>query len=125
MVLGKKRTLCFVVTALMMLQAVASLWGAPHAHDEAAMAQAEKVRHSVLAALSEEHGHSHEDGEPDERVPGHLHGHNPFDHSHETPSVTSGFAVGTPAMFDEWAPSGEGLARTGSPARIDRPPRYT
>ena len=109
----------------MMLQAVASLWDVSLAHGDAAMAQAEKERHGVLAPLSEEHGHSHEDGEPDERVPGHFHGHNPFDHSHETPSVTSGFAVMSLTFFDDWTPRWEGLVRTGSPERIDRPPKFT
>lgn len=108
----------------MMFQAVASLWGVTHAHGSAAIVLVEEARHSALAAVSEEHGHSHEDGEPDEQVPGHLHDHNPFDHSHETPSMASGFSVASPTVFSERILGKAFLAQTGPSEQIDRPPKH-
>ena len=45
--------------------------------------KAEAVRHADLAATIAEHGHSHDEGEPSEQIPGHVHGHNAADHLHE------------------------------------------
>ena len=122
MALIKKRRFCFLTILLMTLQAAAIPWGAEHAPDRVALAQAEEVRHSTLAPSSEEPGHAHDDGEPDERVPGHLHSHNAFDHSHETPSVISSFGIISPASFQEWKPDHGFPTRTGPPYQIDRPP---
>jgi hypothetical protein len=122
-VLVSKQKLCFVIILSMMLQAAATFWGVTHAHGGAAMAQAEEARHSVLTAVSEDHGHSHEDGESDERKPGHLHDHNPFDHSHETPSMSSGLGVTSPTVFSERIQGNAFLAHTGPPEQIDRPPK--
>ncbi|MDA0651960.1 MAG: hypothetical protein O3C49_01620 [Proteobacteria bacterium] len=107
----------------MTLQAAAISWGVAHAHDGVTMAQAEEARHGMLAPSSEGPGHSHDDGEPDERVPGHFHGHNAFDHSHEAPGVISGFNAVSPVAFPQWK-AGHGFpTRAGPPYQIDRPPK--
>jgi len=118
-----KRRLCAVTILLMLDQVVATAWGVAHTHGGAAVAMAEEARHGVLAPFAEKHSHSHEDGEPGEQVPGHIHGHNPFDHSHETPSVVADFGVTSPILFDEWNPGMGFPARTGPPLLIERPPK--
>jgi hypothetical protein len=53
-------------------------------HDTLTISTAEAARHAVLVAQEiAEHGHSHDDGEPHEQSAGHLHGHDPADHSHQ------------------------------------------
>ena len=54
------------------------------AHDPLALAAAESARHAALVAQEiAEHGHSHDDGEAHEQSGGHMHGHDPADHSHQ------------------------------------------
>jgi hypothetical protein len=54
------------------------------AHDPLALSAAEAARHAALVAQEiAEHGHSHEDGDDHEQSPGHMHGHDPADHSHQ------------------------------------------
>jgi len=73
-----------VVVALMVcasLFAVALLSSA--SHDPAAQASAQVERHAQLAMAQAEHGHIHASGVDEETSPGHVHGHNPLDHSHD------------------------------------------
>jgi len=44
---------------------------------------AEAARHAILKADKVDHGHSHDDGVGDERRPGHIHGQQTGDHSHD------------------------------------------
>lgn len=54
------------------------------AHDPLALSGAEAERHAAMMAQEiAEHGHSHDDGDPHEPEAGHLHGHDPADHSHQ------------------------------------------
>ena len=56
----------------------------PSLHAPTHSAALEDARHAVLADVeASEHGHSHDDGEPYESKPGHAHGHDPADHSHQ------------------------------------------
>jgi hypothetical protein len=118
------RRLRVIIVLLTVFQAVAAAWGIGHAHSGAAVAHAEKIRHDVLAAPSANHGHTHEDGEPTEQVPGHFHGHNVFDHSHETLSIISGFAIRSPILFREWNANWGLSALARPPDPIERPPKY-
>lgn len=107
----------------MTLQAMAGGWNVGHAHNSAVMAQTEEARHGVLAPSLDKHGHTHENGEPDERAPGHLHGHNAFDHSHETPSVIFSFDAISLIVPQERNPDLGFSARNAPPDPIDRPPK--
>jgi hypothetical protein len=109
---------------LTIFQAVALAWGIGHAHSGAAVAQAEQISHGMLAASSQKHGHTHEDGEPAEQVPGHLHGHNALDHSHEAPSIISGANVTAPILFQAWNPNSGVSAQARPPDPIERPPKF-
>jgi hypothetical protein len=92
-------------------------------HNAYAMAQAEAVRHAELAASIAEHGHAHEEGEPDERLPGHVHGHNTADHIHETANVVGAVQLGTPRFVRTVIPHEQEQASSGTPSGLERPPR--
>lgn len=100
----------------------------PHAahspsHDPVALAAAEAERHALLEAQIAEHGHSHDDGEEHEQVAGHTHGHNPADHSHETPTTPPGGAPVVPALVEAIVPMARETAHLGTTYRLERPPR--
>lgn len=85
----------------------------------------EATRHAVLAANDAlEHEHSHDDGEPYEKIAGHAHGHDPADHSHQVAfvSVNTFRAV----KFPKTNPlsTSPDLVRQQSGFGIDRPPKH-
>lgn len=92
-------------------------------HNSQALAQAEAQRHAELTQAIADHGHSHDDGEPDERLPGHIHGHNSTDHIHETANLVSPIEFGMPRFVRTvMRPASQG-AEPGLPSTLDRPPR--
>ena len=58
-------------------------------HDSFAILAAEKQAHAEFADGTSDHGHVHDEGDQKEREPGHVHGHNPADHSHETAGMVA------------------------------------
>ncbi|HEV7257318.1 MAG TPA: hypothetical protein VGN82_06010 [Bosea sp. (in: a-proteobacteria)] len=92
-------------------------------HNAYAMAQAEAARHAELAASIAEHGHSHEEGEPDERLPGHVHGHNTADHVHETANVVGIVQLGAPRFVRTAIPHEHEQASSRTLSGLERPPR--
>lgn len=97
------------------------------AHGSLAL-QMEHDRHTGLAAgkTAADHGHSHDDDDPaDHKRPGHLHGHDASDHTHDTGTVVrlrASDRVPLPRQF--------GLRLEPPPGpdptfRLDRPPRLT
>ncbi|MDP2120342.1 MAG: hypothetical protein Q8K28_10600 [Hoeflea sp.] len=83
---------------------------------------AEQMRQAELAS-ADDHGHSHDDGELEEQRAGHSHGHNPADHSHETPHLAGQLYL---AYRDKnrihFASIPETIELGGS-FRLDRPPK--
>ena len=61
--------------------------------------------------------------EEDERVAGHSPGHNPADHSHETPTTPPGIAAAVPPLLRTWLPMPPQTAHLGASYRLERPPR--
>ncbi|RST86568.1 hypothetical protein EJC49_09820 [Aquibium carbonis] len=115
---------------LCMVVAFATAFGSllPHAkqspsHDPFALAAAEAERHAQLEAEFAEHGHSHDDGMEHERAAGHLHGHNPADHSHETPTTPPDDVPVVPALVRAIVPTPPDAAHLGASYRLERPPR--
>lgn len=92
-------------------------------HNAYAIAQAEAVRHAELAASIAEHGHAHEEGEPDERLPGHVHGHNTADHIHETANVVGVVQLGTPGFVRTGTRHEHRRSASEVPGGLKRPPR--
>lgn len=95
----------------------------PSPHGPAASVDGE-YRH--LAKVTKDHhghGHDHETGSPKEHSPGHTHGHNATDHSHEPPSAfTQPLAIAFhPAR--EWSLSPFAELDRRSISQLDRPPR--
>jgi hypothetical protein len=92
-------------------------------HNAYAIAQAEVVRHAELAASISEHGHAHEEGEPDERLPGHVHGHNTADHVHETANIAGLIQLGTPRFVRTEIQYEHRRSASKRPGGLERPPR--
>lgn len=92
-------------------------------HNLYAAAQAEAVRHAELAATIAEHGYAHDEGEPSEQIPGHVHGHNAADHLHETADTLSIVVLVTPGFARTTVPHDPVTADPGHPDGLERPPR--
>jgi hypothetical protein len=92
-------------------------------HNPAALAAAEVERHTELEAHLAQHGHVHEDGSEDEQCPGHLHGHNPADHSHESPDTLSAVNAPPCPFGPAWQACPATVADLGMTFRFERPPR--
>lgn len=94
------------------------------AHDPLALSAAEAARHAALVAQDiAEHGHSHEDGDDHEQSPGHMHGHDPADHSHQFaffPGNAGHWGLPAPQRWPSFL-SGPPDPATGF--GIDRPPK--
>ncbi|WP_152579633.1 hypothetical protein [Bosea sp. LC85] len=108
------------------LAVVAMLLSAVHVqsgHNAYAMAQAEVQRHAELAAAIAKHGHAHDEGEPDERLPGHVHGHNTADHIHETANLVGQIQLGMPRFVRTVMRHEPEGVEPGLPSALERPPR--
>jgi hypothetical protein len=92
-------------------------------HNAYATAQAEALRHAELAATIAEQGHAHDEGEPSEKLPGHVHGHNAADHLHETADRLTVIALVTPGFARTNAAHDPVMADPGHPDGLKRPPR--
>ncbi|MFG1375116.1 hypothetical protein V5F32_23320 [Xanthobacter oligotrophicus] len=113
----------FVVAFAMTLGMLLSPVGRSASHDPAALAAAEAARHAELAAEVEDHGHVHDDGAEDEQSPGHSHGHNPADHSHETPNILAVALAPAVPVSRGWHPCPPVFAHIQASFRHERPPR--
>lgn len=82
-----RSTLAYCLMVSLVLSIALSSFTMTQSHLPGQQAAAEKVKHAESAMKVHEHGHSHHDGEDHERNEGHVHGHNPADHSHEKPYV--------------------------------------
>ncbi|MDH1271573.1 hypothetical protein N5C81_28695 [Rhizobium pusense] len=112
-----------VIAIAMMFGMLLSPIGTSASHNPAALAEAEAARHVELKAQLAEHGHVHDDGLEDEQSPGHSHGHNPADHSHETPNILSPVKAPAPPVGRTWHFHPPVVADLGTVFRLERPPR--
>ena len=85
---------------------------------------AEAERHAELKQQSAAHGHIHDDGDDGERVRGHVHGHNPADHSHDTPIGVAQSGVDLPLVQQGWPPQAGPILSGRNSDPMDRPPEY-
>ncbi|SIR59340.1 hypothetical protein SAMN05880592_1369 [Bosea sp. TND4EK4] len=124
MLLRRIRALsCLVIALAMALGMTLSAAHVSAGHNAYAIAEAEAVRHAELAAEIAAHGHAHEDGEADERLPGHVHGHNTADHVHETANVVALIQLGIPSFARTAIRHEHQRSASGQPASLERPPR--
>ncbi|OYX67809.1 MAG: hypothetical protein B7Y95_22130 [Rhizobiales bacterium 32-66-11] len=112
-----------VIAFAMTIGMLLSPMGSSASHNPVALAAAEAIRHAELVAQVEAHGHTHDDGEANEQSPGHSHGHNPADHSHETASTLPGFAQPVPPIGRRWLAQPPSVADLEACFRLERPPR--
>jgi len=92
-------------------------------HNAHAIAQAEVVRHAELAAETAAHGHSHDEGKAEERLAGHVHGHNTTDHVHETANIVALVQLGSPRFVRTAIRHEQQRSASGRPKGLERPPR--
>lgn len=114
---------CLVIALAMALGVLLSTVHLAAGHNAVATAQAEAVRHAELAATIAEHGHAHDEGEPAERLPGHVHGHNAADHLHETADRLTVATLVTPGFARTGVAHDPVTADPGHPDGLERPPR--
>lgn len=95
------------------------------AHMPNRLSEAEQQRHQQLQIEIAEHGHSHDDGLEDERHPGHHHGHDAADHSHDIPNVLAIAVMPQRAIIRSWQPVYHQLAIPMDAYRHKRPPRLS
>ncbi|WP_095081633.1 hypothetical protein [Mesorhizobium sophorae] len=112
-----------VVAFAMTLGMLLSPAGSSVSHDPIALVAAEAARHAKLAGQIETHGHVHDDGATEDQGPGHSHGHNPADHSHETANTLLDFAPAVPATGRNWVICPPSFPEPEASSRLDRPPR--
>jgi hypothetical protein len=93
------------------------------AHDPVALAAAEMTRYAALQAEIAEHGHAHDDGEGQEQSSGHMHGHDPADHSHQTVYITGTASHESKLPAQDWPSSLSSVDDPGTAFGIDRPPK--
>ena len=115
--------LCLAIAIAVVAGTLLSIAHAPMGHNAYVAAQAEALRHSQLAVAMADHGHAHEEGDPGERMPGHVHGHNSADHIHETANLVGGISLSAPQSARVEMPYELHLLVSGIIGALDRPPR--
>jgi len=108
----------------MALGAVASTVRTALSHNPAVLLVIEAERHKLLSQEIADHGHSHDDGWSDEQAPGHSHGHDPADHSHETPSILPRLATIAPPVWAAWIAAPPQMRPSGQIYPFERPPKH-
>ena len=93
------------------------------AHSTIDTTQTEQVRHAALSQTNSDHGHSHDDGDTQERLPGHSHGHNAADHSHDTGNAVLIRVPEQGSVHGGWYRADRQIPVPDQMFRLDRPPR--
>ena len=88
-----------------------------------APASAEAARHAQLGEGATGDRHVHDEGEPDERGPGHLHSDGPAEHSHEKLGVMARVSTVLAPQGDCWVSAAIASLHLHGRRRLDRPPR--
>ena len=85
--------------------------------------QADELRHAGLSVLPTDVEHSHDDGDDDERRPGHRHGHGVSDHAHDTSWIAPTSLTIAPQEAVMWQLAHGPGRWPGMVFGLDRPPR--
>jgi hypothetical protein len=70
-----------------------------------------------------EHGHSHDDGETHDQTSGHMHGHDPADHSHQFAFLSGSSGHWSLPSPEGWPQAWNGAPDPATGSGIDRPPK--
>lgn len=116
--------LCGFLALVMALGSVAATVRTALSHNPAILVAIEAERHAILAQEIADHGHSHDDGWEDEQAPGHSHGHDPADHSHDVPSVLSAFVEMTPPAWRVWSARVRDAPAVTKTYPFEKPPKH-
>lgn len=116
--------LCSFLALVMALGSVASTVRTALSHNPAVLLAIEAERHAALAQEIADHGHSHDDGWQDEQAPGHSHGHDPADHSHDVPSVVAALVQMTPPAWRLWSATVRDAPAVTKIYPFEKPPKH-
>lgn len=124
MLLRGRRAIVYLLLALILaLGTTASSVIVNLSHNPAVLVAAESERHAEIERQLAEHGHSHEDGVGDESQPGHVHGHDPADHSHDTAGQAAPLAAIAPPAWRVSLVATGLVTPAGMNFHLERPPR--
>jgi hypothetical protein len=114
-----------VLAVAMTLGLFLSLIGTAVPRNSMALAAAEAMRPAESSAHVPHHGHVHEDDVDGQQSLGHTHGHNPADHSHETPNTMQAAGTFAPAIGGGWHPRLSLFIDLETASWLERPPRLS
>jgi hypothetical protein len=116
-------TFHLVIVVAMTLTMVLSPIGNSVLHLPSHIAAAETSHHAQMGEQIEVHDHTHDDGDAEEYLPGQTHGHDPTDHSHETPSLQPLRLLSSRPKVRNWTAVAPASAEPATGYRLKRPPR--
>lgn len=119
----RSAVLHFVIVVSTMLGFVLPPVHASTSHTQIALTFAEARQHVGLPTEELGTEQAHKEGSRDEQALGHLQSHNPFDHSHETPSIPPGLISIMRAQANGWLSTTPTCFDCGFGLRLDRPPK--
>ncbi|MBM5573361.1 hypothetical protein [Deefgea sp. CFH1-16] len=117
----RKQQLVMLIMLLCAWLPIASM--VSFSHSPILSQQIEQQRHSELSVESDEHGHSHHDGEVAEQAMGHVHGHANFDHDHELPQILLETKTSVHLPQIAWQQQQHATDYPAPNYRLERPPR--
>ncbi|NGO66540.1 hypothetical protein G6N76_23000 [Rhizobium daejeonense] len=124
MATGLHRTGFRAVIALMLVVSTLVFMAAGFAaHNPGTLGRVQVERHATLKTQQAGEDHVHDDGSVEERASGHLHGHNPGDHSHETARAAQSFTVIAVSVDSSLRVLSDRFAHEGVAATLERPPK--
>jgi hypothetical protein len=116
--------LCSFLALVIALGAVVSTVRTTLSHNPVVLLAIEAERHAALAQEIADHGHSHDEGLQEEQAPGHSHGHDPADHSHDIPSVVAALVQTTPPAWRVWSATVLDAPAVTKTYPFDKPPTH-
>ncbi|QIB36495.1 hypothetical protein [Ancylobacter pratisalsi] len=116
--------LCGFLALVMALGSVAATVRTALSHNPVVLLAIEAERHAALAQEIADHGHSHDEGWQDEQAPGHSHGHDPTDHSHDVPSALSALVQMTPPAWRVWSVAVRDAPAVTKTYPFEKPPKH-
>ena len=111
----RKTTLCCVAAGLVFAPLPAAFTQSPLA--------LYAVETGQIGQETAEHGHSHEEDGGHEHPAGHMHGHDPADHSHQFALLSGGGGQWGLPSARRLPPSPSGVADQATDLGIERPPK--
>jgi hypothetical protein len=112
-----------VICALFLGVTMLPVFVATSSHQAEASLKEETHHGTLNAVMPQDDRHVHDDGDDYERQIGHIHGHDPADHSHQAVFLGSTLSQDRPKEKDKPFAAVSGVIRLKTRFGIDRPPK--